>query len=544
MRAGRRSWAVASLSLAVAACGGGSGGGSLASLSGDFVAYVADAETPGVFEAFVADGTGAHHRKVAGPSVAGGDVYGVEWSPDRTRLAVLGDLETDGKAELYLVDPAAALPSLTKVSGSGAQAGVGGVAKFAWAPNGARIAFTKAQDVAGHYDLFTVLTGGAAAIVKVSATITAVGADVGVNDFQWKPGGNNLAYTGDLAVDNTFHLFVVGANGSGHQQCNVPVGNPVDDDIMGYAWASDGSRLAFGYKENGAGSGTLLFSCLPSGLGLVKLSPLPNVNRSIVAWRWAPDGSRLLFTADAVVAGREDLYVVAPDGAGGPTPLVAAGATEDVTFPGWSPDATRIAYTLVDNTALVSTLRVVPASGGAPTLVATAPPGGSGDFIGSYGWSPDGSTIAYTTVFQSGQPHHYELHRVAPDGSGHLLLDVSPGDHSESIWGWSPDSARIAYVDVDFTPGGHGADARVVDRVGGTPRVLSDVPYIVNQTASATDFAWTSDGSFLLFRAGDPGAVAPTTPLRLWIAGAQATSATDLIAWAPGTTAVTQYRLK
>ena len=344
MRGSIRWVATAVVGVLPAACGGS--GGSPHLPDGDFVVYWADGETPGVVEAYVSDATGVHRRKVAGPTILDGDVLRVEWSPDRTRLAVLGDLETDGKSELYLVDPNADVPALEKISGVGAQAGVGSVADFEWSPDGARIAFTKAQDGVGRLDLFTVLSSGAAAIVRVSAPITATGTSVGVIDFWWRPFANVLAYKADLAIDNTFDLFVVGATGSGRAS-NIQVGMPVDDDVLTVAWAPDGSRLAFTYKESGASGGGSLFTCPPNGVGAIKLTDFFSTNRTVSDWQWAPDSTRLLYTADTFIEERIDLFVVEADG-GATTTLVTMAADSDVIFPSWSPDSTRIAFGVID----------------------------------------------------------------------------------------------------------------------------------------------------------------------------------------------------
>ncbi len=539
MRGSIRWVATAVVGLLPAACGGS--GGSPHLPDGDFVVYWADGETPGVVEAYVSDATGVHRRKVAGPTILDGDVLRVEWSPDRTRLAVLGDLETDGKSELYLVDPNADVPALEKISGVGAQAGVGSVADFEWSPDGARIAFTKAQDGIGRLDLFTVLSSGAAAIVKVSAPITATGTSVGVIDFWWRPFANVLAYKADLAIDNTFDLFVVGATGSGHQPCNIQVGMPVDDDVLTVAWAPDGSRLAFTYKESGASGGGSLFTCPPNGVGAIKLTEFFSTNRTVSDWQWAPDSTRLLYTADTFIEERIDLFVVEADG-GATTTLVTMAADSDVIYPSWSPDSTRIAFGVIDALTNSSIARVVPSTGGVSVTVATAG-GADDDHVDRPRWSPNGHEITYGVLLQSLPDTRQELHVVKPDGSGHRVLDSSlPEGYADAAL-WSPDSERLLYSYYS-APDINQRNARIADRAGGFPRLLSDVPDVTNGVASASRMAWNADGTCAVFLAGASFGGAPFHPLRLFVAGATSTFATELTAWMPDDARVGDYRLK
>ena len=98
----------------------------------------------------------------------------------------------------------------------------------------------------------------------------------------------------------------------------------------------------------------------------------------------SPDGKRLLFTA----VGR--VWVMdLPDGS--PKPLAPGMLPAFQLAASWSPDGQSVAFTTWDDGGGRGHLWVVPAAGGAPRRVSTAP----GEYLGPV-WSPDGRSIAVT----------------------------------------------------------------------------------------------------------------------------------------------------
>ena len=88
--------------------------------------------------------------------------------------------------------------------------------------------------------------------------------------------------------------------------------------------------------------------------------------------RWSPDGKSIAYVANW--NGTQDLRVVAAAG-GAAKVLVAPAGQGMVANPAWSPDGTRLAYTLGTPTAAAE-LFVVPSGGGAPSALTFSAPGG------------------------------------------------------------------------------------------------------------------------------------------------------------------------
>lgn len=189
---------------------------------------------------------------------------------------------------------------------------------------------------------------------------------------------------------------------------------------------------------------------------------LTSAKKSSLQPAWSPDNRWIAFVSDR--DGKRQLYRIAL--AGGEAERLTSG-DEDVNSFAWSPDATRIAYTMTDPIAdsikdrerRFGDLRIEDkdrrmahlyvldvASRQTRTLT-------KGDFVvGSFDWSPDGSRIAFD-------------HRISSDPADSGTADISMVDVASAIHEvivgqngpdtnprWSPDGARIAFVSAMAKP--------------------------------------------------------------------------------------------
>jgi dipeptidyl aminopeptidase/acylaminoacyl peptidase len=225
---------------------------------------------------------------------------------------------------------------------------------YSWAPDGHGIAV--AGDKFGNYDIYTVaVPGGAVARLTTSA----------LNEVfpSWTPDSKHLVYVqlDDRWADHTV-LITDAAGGS------APRTIIKDTDFFDYAEGG-----GFGYPAISPDGGTVLFRSQRSGWVNYWAVPLSGGAPRAIApepanqsgGRWSPDGKSILY--QALWNGTQDLRVVSA--AGGAPRVVAKPEDMGVVNNGaWSPDGSRISYTLETPTA-AEDLFVVPVAGGTPTAL-------------------------------------------------------------------------------------------------------------------------------------------------------------------------------
>lgn len=196
--------------------------------------------------------------------LADGTIAQFGWSPDGSKFAFLGDPEGDSSFEVYAVSPAGG--PVTKLSGP-LVAG-GDVEQFGWSPDSTRLVLWAAADVVDTYELYVADADGTNR-VKVSG-ILAASEDVMLNNLAdlngaWSPDGTRLVGpVGDMDGSEFGKLYLTGANGSGWVGPVAP-----GKEITDFRWTLEGGRLLYAADE----LAPELYSALPNGTGVVKLSP-------------------------------------------------------------------------------------------------------------------------------------------------------------------------------------------------------------------------------------------------------------------------------
>lgn len=340
---------------------------------------------------------------------------GQVWSPDSKRLAVVAyhfdeadhavgtlfSVRRDGTGRRRLSDPRRSAKSPL------------------WSPDGSRIAFSY---VFGAREQLATEPAGGGRIRRLTSEPTADLAPI-----RWRSG--RIAYVRTL-VPGAQRIWLAAADGKGLR----PLTPELTADVGDPAWTSTGLRLAYvrfrvdpgsvlagdiwTIGRDGRGDRRLTDGMSPSwspdggSLAFARKGDVyvrtGNRERRLTrgvgtaSCAWSPDGRRIAF------AGGGGIEAIRPDGTGRET---LAKPPDGALYPVWSPRGATIAF--VSN----GDLELLDVRSGAIRKVADRP-------VGAPAWSPDGTTLAYS----SAAPDYSSdgaLLAVGVDGSpARTILDV------------------------------------------------------------------------------------------------------------------------
>lgn len=335
--------------------------------------------------------------------------------------------------------------------------------------------------------------------------------------FSWNRTGAFEVYTAPLVGDRIIQLTSAG------MRSVIP------------RWSPDGSTVAFLRDKDGNEQMQIV---LVDRDGTHEQALTDDAGVMHREHAWSPDGTRIAYTANA---GGGPFAVHVVDAATGERRRLTDGREDDAT-PEWSPDGKWILFwSRRDTVRTNADLFLVPADGGEARKLETR--GGlEGESIDGT-WSPDGSTIAFTTNVRG----RYEIAfaRIR-DGrvTGIERLGATPFDDTQP--GWRPDGRGVIYrrsadatvsVRRAFTVS-HADDAVMdVPGVHHFPRVAADsetVVAVLSEARRPADIVVRHRGAVETVRITRslPGTVDPATlvePIHIRYPGADGTSIPALL---------------
>ena len=434
------------------------GGGPVWSPDGMQLAFTSAVE--GGDDLFVVNSDGTDRRQL---TTSEGNDRNPAWSPDGERIAF--DSERD--ADLSVETPDSDIYVMNVDGSDRRRLTDGGVRNHrpVWSPDGVRIVYTSHE-----WRYFYIYSINADGSDRQRLTYTSDD-----RDPVWSPDGWSIAFTSDR--EGNYLSLVTEVDGTGQRQlADTGPGAPV--------WSPLGARIAF--------------SCCTGYLGYISVVdtggtgfPRRLAETAGTDWGkdpvWSPGGTRMAFTrsvsSDNDVGFVDEIFLIDADGTNLTQVTHTDGGAYGASFPVWSPDGTRIAFTRsrdlnpAPNISNIDVeLLVVNSDGTDQSLVAQT----YGDDHNPV-WSPDGTRIAFHHSTQSTT----KILVVNADGSDQRILARTRGEE----WGprWSPDGTRIAFTGIA--------------RRGGVPSV-----FVVN--ADGTDQRnltfgagprWSPDGTSIAF---------------------------------------------
>ena len=246
----------------------------------------------------------------------------LSWSPDSRKIAV-GN-------RIFVVD-----------DGSSWTFGPLGAMNPTWSPDGRRIAFTTIVGDTGFNDgsgtIWVVDADGSNARAVASFPVESTTSEP-ISPVSWSADGSSLAYnqfpSGTVLTSSVTagpdpnlarHLFVV--------DVDTGVGRDITPsariDVMGVAFAPDGSRIAFiGVKR---GSGAYAIGTINGDGSDMHVQPTSSPLRGLT---WSPDGTRILVTDGGPLGLLLDS--VPADGVG-PSTRIEGNGLYEYCWPSWQP---------------------------------------------------------------------------------------------------------------------------------------------------------------------------------------------------------------
>ncbi len=215
---------------------------------------------------------------------------------------------------------------------------------------------------------------------------------------------------------------------------------------------------------------------------------------------WSSDGKRLAFVVNDQ-RGTVDLWTVNADGTGATLILDCVDPCIWVDDPAWSPDGTSIAYSRMTDTGGVGrgTLEVLNLDTGLMTVILDAE---ATDFFAGTRWSPDGNSLAIEVVHRSGelvddQIVGVTLSVVDLEQTPAQVLPITDPILFAVTPAWSPDGTTIVYSALAFA-GAETSDLYTIrpDGTGG-----SRLTTLSDSDGGAGFPSFSPDGSQIIFTA-------------------------------------------
>jgi Tol biopolymer transport system component len=248
--------------------------------------------------------------------------------------------------------------------------------------------------------------------------------------------GNKRAGRGFTQSDQ---VYTINPDSTG--ETNISNNDRLDEDVN---WSANGLKLALDdfNTENGVNQ---IWSMNGDGSAQTQVTNNSESDAELPAW--SPDGAQVAYVQYDPQSESSGIWVMNADGSNQhevipPTDIPNPGYVEN-SFPNWSPDGTKIAYSrdFYDEDANVYTSQIYVANAdgsGTPQNVSN-----NSDWDEDPNWSPNGTQLAFDK-YPGNENVPAEIWVMNADGSGAHQV-TSPTDRTDGSAAFSPDGTQIAY---------------------------------------------------------------------------------------------------
>lgn len=239
----------------------------------------------------------------------------------------------------------------------------------------------------------------------------------------WKPDGTKILFTSDRT--GVASLYTMNYDGT-----DVTMITDGVIEVEQGAYSYDGTKIAFSTTT----SDLIIMNADGSSPTQIVAGELASVGTPYI---WSPDGLQLAYSHDDSDDASLDLVTINVDGTN-PTTILD---TEDTAyFQAWSPDGSKIAYTLFDETGFGEVYTIKP--DGSDNFQVSHTSSGIFVYIGASTWSQDSTRLVFV---------------VYDDGAGTFTATIVDADGTNQqpildgifTMSWSPDNTRILAARVE-----------------------------------------------------------------------------------------------
>jgi Tol biopolymer transport system component len=302
-----------------------------------------------------------------------------------------------------------------------------------WSPDGTMIVVPDGL-AASHLVPATVNPDGTSYVVHSIGLPT-----LNLGPAGWSPDGSKIAFEGWDDTDSSRTGLYVSEGFTLARAAPVQITQALLHDIA-LEWSPDGTRLLLIQVTRcpeGDCDGGDLFAVDSDGSDLIRLNPEGTFTPCCGPASWSPDGTQVTFGAVSLDATgtpdftRSAVYVAEADGS----------RVDAITEPGafteaarWSPDGDWIVFNKKSGPVGVkgSDLYLIHPDGSGLSAITSAGAGGTSDQVGAV-WSPDGTRLLFTVV-PGGPVKLGDLWIVNVDGTGLTRLTDSPAQYFGYSW--------------------------------------------------------------------------------------------------------------